>query len=81
LERVKKSTSIVILSEDSMILRLTTMHENGLVGLNSFTFNESFRYFHGSEGSAFVCFQGYCRCFAALSMTDSDFFTRSCAMG
>jgi hypothetical protein len=46
---VKKSTSPVILSEDSMILRLATLHENGSVGAKSFTFNATFRYFHGSR--------------------------------
>jgi hypothetical protein len=34
-----------------MILRLTTIHENSLLQANSFTFNESLRYFHGSEES------------------------------
>jgi hypothetical protein len=32
---------------DSMILRLATLHENGLRGAKSFTFNKSFRHFHG----------------------------------
>jgi hypothetical protein len=42
---------VVIPSGDFMILWLTTLHENGLLGDKSFTFNESFRHFHGSEES------------------------------
>jgi hypothetical protein len=49
LEAVKKSTIPVILSADSMILRLTTLHENGSVEAKSFIFNGTFRYFHGSR--------------------------------
>ena len=41
-----------------MILRLTTLHENGLVGAKSSVFNKSSGYFHGSEESRsgrFLC--------------------------
>jgi hypothetical protein len=49
--RGREIAQLVILSEDFMILRLATVHENGVLGVKSFTFNESFRHFHGSEGS------------------------------
>jgi hypothetical protein len=42
-------------------LRLTTVHENGLAGLNPFVFSKDTGYFHGSEGSAFLC-DGEARC-------------------
>jgi hypothetical protein len=41
----------VTLSADFMSFSLTTLYESGLLQAKSFVFIESFRYFHGSEGS------------------------------
>jgi hypothetical protein len=51
LQAAEKCFQAVIPSGDFMIFGLTTLHENGLLGDKSFTFNESFRHSHGSEES------------------------------
>jgi hypothetical protein len=53
LEAAEKPVQAVILSADSMSLRLATVHENSLDSNNPCVFNKTTGYFHGSEGSVF----------------------------
>jgi hypothetical protein len=55
-----------------MILWLTTVHENGFVEANSFTFNESVRHFHGSEESRSEYFERTARFLVVGRLTDSS---------